>query len=117
MDQATITAFNQLIQNFEYEKAQQQFYHEELIKHENENAPTIGLVAHRNAMQHFLDSITNESATPLQVIISDDISVTEWHYQFDHKDWGHRDFRQVSVQRWKDGKIVHERHHYKTQNW
>jgi len=113
----TVTAFNKLVANFQYEEAHDRFYHPDLVKHENENAPTIGLDKHRQEMQQFLDSISNASAKLLNVIVSDDISVVEWHYKFDHKDWGKRDFREVSIQRWRDGKIIHERHLYKTDDW
>jgi len=68
-------------------------------------------------MQQFLGSISNQSAKLIESIVSADMSVTEWHYTFNHKDWGARDFREISIQRWKDGKIIHERHHYKTENW
>lgn len=112
-----VAIFNNLVANFQYEAAHDQFYADTLIKHENEDAPTIGLANHRKEMEVFLKSIANESAVPLNVIVSDDMSITEWHYQFDHKDWGKRDFKEVSIQRWKDGLIIHERHLYKTEKW
>ncbi|MGD1840298.1 MAG: nuclear transport factor 2 family protein [Thermonemataceae bacterium] len=112
-----IAAFNQLVENFEYDKAFDRFYHNTFVKHENENAPIVGLTPNRKAMQGFLAAISNQRATLLNLVISDDMSVAEWRYQFDHKDWGKKDFRQLSVQRWREGKIIHERHHYKTENW
>jgi len=113
----TVTDFNKLVAAFQYEEAHNKFYHPDLVKHENENAPTIGLDNHRKEMKQFLAAISNASAELLYVIVSDDISVAEWHYQFDHKEWGKRDFKEVSIQRWRDGKIIHERHLYKTENW
>ncbi|MEM9821378.1 MAG: ester cyclase, partial [Bacteroidota bacterium] len=107
-----VKAFNELVASFQYEKAHNKFYHEELVKHENEDAPTIGLEAHRKEMMQFLAKITRPSAKLLSLIVSDDISITEWHYQFDHQEWGKRDFKEVSIQRWKAGKIIHERHLY-----
>ncbi|MEL6251645.1 MAG: ester cyclase [Bacteroidota bacterium] len=113
----TVQAFNQLVGEFKYEEAHAKFYHADLVKHENEDAPTIGLENHKTEMQQFLGSISNRFAKLIKSIVSDDMSVSEWHYKFDHKDWGARDFREISIQRWKDGKIIHERHHYKTENW
>lgn len=109
--------FNQLVAEFRYEEAHDKFYHADLVKHENENAPTVGLDKHKEEMKAFLDSISNESAELIQLIVSEDMTVSEWQYTFDHKTWGPRSFREVSVQRWKDGKIIHERHHYKTEDW
>jgi hypothetical protein len=108
-----VAAFHALVQQFRYEEAHDQFYHEDLVKHENESAPTIGLVAHRAEMRQFLSSIRNANAELRQVIVSDDMSVAEWYYTFEHAQWGARAFAQVSVQRWRDGRIYHERHHYR----
>ena len=114
---STVRAFTALVAKFQYEQAHDEFYDEQLVKHENEDAPTIGLAQHRQEMKQFLTDISNASARLLQVVISDDMSVCEWHYQFDHQHWGHRNFREISVQRWRDGRIIHERHHYKTATW
>jgi len=112
-----VEKLNQLVANFDYHSAHEQFYNKDLVKHENEDAPTIGLDNHRAEMKIFLSKISNNIAVPLKVVISDDMSITEWHYKFDHKDWGKRDFKEISIQRWKDGKVIHERHHYKTDKW
>jgi len=105
------------VESFRYEEAHDKFYHPELVKHENEGAPTLGLEAHREEMKHFLSSLSQPKAVLISKIVSDDMSVIEWNYSFHHKDWGKRDFREVSVQRWKEGKIIHERHHYKAEKW
>lgn len=111
--QETVTTFAALVADFRYQEAHERFYHADLVKHENEGAPTIGLAKHKEEMKRFLASIKEPSATLLQCIVSDNMSVMDWHYQFHHAQWGYRDFRQLSIQRWRDGKIVHERHHYK----
>jgi len=38
--------------------------------------------------------------------------MVEWFFDYTHKDWGRRAYHQVSVQRWKNGKIVNERFYY-----
>ena len=112
-----VDKLNKLVANFEYETAHNQFYHNDLVKHENEDAPTIGLDNHKKEMEVFLSKISNHSAKLLNVMVSTDVSVSEWHYQFDHEEWGKRDFKETSIQRWNDGKIIHERHLYKTEKW
>lgn len=112
-----VIALNELVAAFNYKEAHKKFYHSDLVKHENEDAPTVGLENHKKEMTAFLSCIFKESAKVMNVIISDDMSVTEWHYQFEHAQWGKRDFKEISIQRWKDGKVIHERHMYKTKKW
>lgn len=114
MDDLTLSVerLNALIVNFRFLEALDEFYDDSIISCENEGNPTIGLENYRIAAKKYLDNISNASATLKNVIISDSMSVSEWHYKFVHKEWGHWDKIQISVQRWKNGKIIHERHHY-----
>jgi hypothetical protein len=101
-----------LVGQFRFDEAFNKFYSQDIVSMENEDSSIVGLDAYREAGKKYLASISNQSAKLLSVIVSDGISVTEWRYTFDHKEWGHWDKVQVSVQRWKDGKIIHERHYY-----
>lgn len=114
---SSLEKLNQLVAGYAYEEAFDRFYDDGLLTYENEDKAADSLQKHREDMRHFLASITNQSATAVGTMVSDDITVTDWHYVFDHNQWGHRDFREVSVQRWKNGKIIHERHHYKTEKF
>lgn len=107
-----VNELNELVRQFRFEEALDKFYDEQIVSAENENPPTVGLANYKVAAQKYLSSISNASAQLKNVMVSDNLSVCEWHYIFDHKEWGHWDKTQLSVQRWKDGKIVHERHHY-----
>lgn len=111
--QKNINELIALIVQYKYAEALDKFYDENIITHENEDTPVIGLAAYKKrAEEIFYNNVSNYSAELKNIIISDDLSATEWHYRFDHKIWGHWDKIQLSVQRWKDGKIIHERHHY-----
>ncbi len=105
---------NNLVAEFRYPEAFDKFYDESLLNYENEQAPMVGLQAEREAMAHFLNAVTNQSAELKTVIVADDTSVSEWLYDFTHKDWGPRRYTQITVQRWKAGKVIHQRHHYAT---
>ena len=107
-----VNELNDLIIQFKFVEALDKFYDEQIITHENENPPISGLEAYRKNAKLFLENISNQSAELINVIISDDMSVAEWHYKFDHKLWGRWDCRQLSLQCWRNGKIVFERHHY-----
>ena len=107
-----VKELNDLIRQFRFHEALDRFYADDILSVENENPPMVGLKAYREGATKYLSNISNQSAELKNVIVSDNMSVTEWRYKFDHKEWGKWDKVQVSVQRWKDGKIVHERHHY-----
>jgi hypothetical protein len=107
-----VNELNALVSQFRFEEALDKFYDDNIVSAENENPPTVGLPAYRISAKKYLSSISNPSAKLLNVIVSDDMSVTEWHYTFEHREWGKWDSVQLSVQRWKNGRIVHERHHY-----
>jgi hypothetical protein len=36
----------------------------------------------------------------------------EWWMDFTHKDYGVRNYKQLAVQRWKDGQIIEEKFYY-----
>jgi hypothetical protein len=44
--------------------------------------------------------------------VGDNLSFVIWQYDYTHKEWGARNYTQVSVQEWLDGKIVKEKFIY-----
>jgi hypothetical protein len=110
----TVNEFNSLIQNQQWEEALDKFYDENLVSADNEGAPITGLPAMKKALAGFVSNSSDMKLVLKNVIVSDDMSVTQWRYSFNHALWGKFDQEQLSLQRWKDGKIIHERHHYKT---
>src|SRR6266540_7352116 len=89
------------------------YYDDEVVMQENEASPTVGKEANRRREHEFFGSITEfRGASVLNVAVGDDVTMVVWHYDYTHKDWGKRSYRQVSVQHWKDGKIVKEQFFY-----
>jgi hypothetical protein len=89
------------------------YYHEDVIMQENESVPTIGKAANRKREQDFFSSIIEfRGAKPLKVTVGDGITMVQWHYDYTHKDWGLRNYTQVSVQEWKNGQIIREQFFY-----
>ncbi len=39
-------------------------------------------------------------------------AISEWYNDYTHAEWGSRQYHQVSVSKWKDGKIVSEKFYY-----
>jgi hypothetical protein len=112
--ESNLGELTRLIILYKYDEALDKFYDEQITTHENENTPVIGLNAYKEAARKvFYDNVSNYSAELLDTIIGEGITACQWHYKFDHKMWGHWDKVQLSVQRCKNGKIIHERHYYK----
>ena len=89
------------------------YYDDEVVMQENEATPTVGKEANRAREIDFFGSITEfRGAKALDVAVGENISYVKWHYDYTHKDWGVRKYTQVSVQHWKDGKIVKEQFFY-----
>lgn len=108
-----INEINDLVLQGKAMEAFEKHYHEEVIMQENENPPTVGKKANRLREENFFASLTEfRQATPLKIAVGEDITVVEWHYDYTHKEWGDRDYTQVSVQEWKDGKIIKEKFYY-----
>ncbi len=104
---------NEMIIRGELLEALDKFYAADVVMQENDLEPTNGKGANREREKEFLKNVTEfRSAKALKVSIGSDISMVEWHFDYTHKEWGVRDYMQVSVQEWKDGKIIREKFYY-----
>ena len=108
-----IDDLNDLVLQGKALEAFEKYYHDDVIMQENEGAPTIGKAANRQREIDFFSAITEfRSAKPLKITVGEDISMVQWQYDYTHKGWGVRNYSQVSVQEWKDGKIIREQFFY-----
>ena len=91
----------------------EKFYHDHVVMQENESKPTIGKDANRQRELEFYDNISEFRGARVQdVSIGDDVTMVVWHYDYTHKQWGERNYKQVSVQHWLEGKIIKEQFFY-----
>ncbi len=89
------------------------YYDDEVVMQENQSAPTIGKEANRQREIEFFSSITEFRGASVEAIASgDNLTTVVWTFDYTHKDWGVRNYKQVSVQHWKEGKIVKEQFFY-----
>jgi hypothetical protein len=94
-------------------EAFEKYYHSDVSMQENNLAPTIGKKANYAREIEFYGNITDFRGALIEGMgVGDDISFVVWHYDYTHKDWGIRNYSQVSVQHWKDGKIITEKFVY-----
>ncbi|MDX1428784.1 MAG: nuclear transport factor 2 family protein [Rhodothermales bacterium] len=91
------------------------FYAEDVVQQENELEPTRGKEANRKREQEFVSKVTEFRSAEVKSVTIDeesDTAMVEWFFDYTHEDWGDRTYHQISVQRWSDGQIVHERYYY-----
>ncbi|MBU3026374.1 nuclear transport factor 2 family protein [Zobellia galactanivorans] len=108
----TVKEFNSLVQQFKFIQAVDKFYDQNIISTDNNNEPTKGIENFRKAVENFIANSEIEKLELISTIVDKDLSVAHWHYIFTNKNFGRLDYKQISVQRWKDGKIVQENHFY-----
>lgn len=89
------------------------FYADDVIMQENDSEPTIGKTANREREIAFFDAITDfRGAKVLATGAGDNVTFSHWHFDFTHRDWGVRLYRQVAVRTWSKGKVIAEVFHY-----
>ena len=88
-------------------------YADDVVMQENDAEPTVGKDANRVRENEFFAAITEfRGAKLLSTGVGENVTFSHWYFDFTHRDWGERDYRQVAVRQWKDGKIVRETFHY-----
>lgn len=109
-----VIALNEMIIQGRVLEAFEKFYAPNVTMQENENPPTIGKDACRIIEEAFVNGITDfRKAKVKNLLISDNLTVVEWEFDFTHKDWGVRNYTQLSVQRWnEEGQIINEKFYY-----
>lgn len=108
-----IEELNNLVLQGRMMEAFEKFYDEDIIMQENENAPTVGKEANRKREEEFMNNLIDfRSAQVLNTTSGENVTMVQWAYDYTHKAWGTRNFTQVSVQHWKNGKIVKEQFFY-----
>ena len=107
--QQSLNDLNQLVQSGDLLGAFEKYYHDDVAMQENNQAPTVTKDSNRQRELEFLDNISEFRKAEVQAVaIGKDISTVIWSYDYTHKEWGVRNYTQVSIQHWKDGKIIKE---------
>ena len=108
-----ISHVNQLVLDGKLMDAFEMYYDDEVVMQENAMAPTVGKTANRLRELQFLNDVTEfRGAKALHVATAENVSYVTWEFDYTHKDWGVRNYTQVSVQHWKNGKIIKEQFFY-----
>lgn len=111
--QTNISNLNQLVLEGKTLDAFEMYYGDNVAMQENEFPPTVGKKANRKREIEFFKNISEfRNAEVLKTAVNDNVSFVMWKYDYTHKEWGVRNYTQVSVQHWKDDKIIKEQFFY-----
>ena len=88
-------------------------YADDVVMQENDAEPTVGKVANREREKAFFAAITEfRGGKVLATGFGENTSFSHWHFDFTHGEWGDRNYHQVAVRTWRDGKIIREVFYY-----
>ncbi|MBD1834972.1 nuclear transport factor 2 family protein [Cyanobacteria bacterium FACHB-472] len=94
-------------------EAFEKYYGDDVAMQENETLATVGKAANRDRELEFFSKVTEFRAAELKAVAyGEDVIISEWFVDYTHSEWGNVTHDQVSVQRWKDGRVIHERFYY-----
>jgi hypothetical protein len=104
---------NALILGGQVFEALERFYDRDVAMQENSEPPTVGLGANLEREKAFFATVeTWHGSKILATAVGDGVTFGEWENDATYKGAPRAVTRQVSIRRWRNGKIVHERFVY-----
>jgi ketosteroid isomerase-like protein len=104
---------NKLIIQRKSQEAFLTFYADDVIAQENDEPERTGREAWMRGREEMERNIKKFEARVLAHAANGDISFSEWEYSLELEGMGPLKIVQVTVRRWKDGKVVRERFYHK----
>ena len=101
---------NNMIVKGEILESMDRYYHPDCVVMEKNDVVATGLKQAEDRESDLFQGV--EAWLKSEIIataVGDDVTMTEWHYEYKHKDLGYKKFDQVAVQHWKDGKVISDR--------
>jgi ketosteroid isomerase-like protein len=93
--------------------AMHEFYADDVVMQENDQAPTVGLAANLEREQAFVDATEWFGFELKDIVVDGDTAMVRAWMDFHNANYGQRlAFTQVAFQKWRDGRIVEERFYY-----
>lgn len=105
-----VRKLNELIQQKRLIDGIESFYADEVAMVEAGGSPMIGKEANRAREEAFQNGLKSWRASLLSSAVDETsgTALNQWEIDYEHEQWGAGLLRQVAVQRWRDGRIVHE---------
>ena len=106
---AAITDINHLIMNGGLYDAFEKYYAEDVVTLEGAQVVANSREENVAREKEFLGGVSKwNEAKILNVAVGENITMCEWHLDFEHEAYGHKKGNQIAVQEWRDGKVVRE---------
>jgi hypothetical protein len=87
-------------------EAFEKYYHDDVSMQENELPATATKEANRKRELEFLSNILEfRKAEVKGIAVHGNVSYVIWTYDYTHKEWGERNYTQVSVQEWRMARL------------
>ena len=111
--EASLLDLNSLVLEGRMMEAFEKYYHDDVVMQENEAPATVSKQSNRKREHEFLQNIVEFRKAEVKGIgVGDGISFVIWSFDYTHQQWGVRNYSQVSVQQWQDGRIINEKFIY-----
>jgi hypothetical protein len=106
----SVRQLNEMIAKKQIVDAFQQFYGDDVVMVEAGGEPMVGKAQNLERERAFENGLTQWDARLVSSAIDEanGTALNEWVLTWNHSAWGAVTARQVAVQRWRDGRIVHE---------
>jgi len=88
-----------------------EFYADDVVMQESADEVYEGKEKNRKREEEFFSAVTELRDFSLKhSVVGDGVSMSTWHMDFTHEEWGDQKFDQVAVRHWNDeGQITKER--------
>lgn len=104
---------NEELEKHRFMEAYEALYADDVTMQENTSPPTVGKAANRERQLAFYHSVADfHKSSLLGSAVSGDRTYSEWEFEFTLKNGVRFTLAEVSVRRWKDGKVVSERFYW-----
>ena len=108
--QARLNDFNNMILNGEILESMYKYYHPDCVVIEKNDVVANGIQEAKDRESSVFEGVDAWLKSEIKsTAVGDNVTMTEWHFEYKHRDFGHKKFDQVAVQHWKDGKIISDR--------
>ena len=108
--QARLNDFNNMILNGEILESMDKYYHPDCVVIEKNEVVANGIQEAKDRESSVFEGVDAWLKSEIKsTAVGDNVTMTEWHFEYKHRDFGHKKFDQVAVQHWKDGKIISDR--------
>ena len=106
----SVKKLNELIRDKRLVDGIEAFYADDVAMVESGGEPMVGREANRERERAFQNGLKAWNAQLIASAVDEatGTALNQWTIHFEHEQWGAGTLNQVAVQKWQEGRIVHE---------